>query len=128
MGHLGRDAEVTTTAGGHQIARFSVAATTRVKKGGEWTDETEWFRVVAFGERYQKMAERLVKGAAVYVDGRIQTRSWDDKNGEKKYSTELLANDVQVLDGRTGNSSRNTPVRGERPSSETPDDDDSVPF
>jgi single-strand DNA-binding protein len=131
MGHLGRGAEATMTAGGFPIVRFSVAATSRVKKAGEWTDETEWFKVVAIGERYEKMAERLVKGVAVYVEGRLQTRSWDDtKDGQKRYMTELVANDVKVLDGRTGNSSRTAPVRDERPSNQplVDKDTDPVPF
>lgn len=124
-GHLGRDAEFTTTAGGYPIGRCSVAVSMRVKKDGEWTDRAEWFRVVLLGDRYTKIRERLTKGTAVFVEGRLETRSWEDKDGQKRYLTEVIADHLSLLGAAAGSGSR-PPAREALPSSE-PDDED-TPF
>lgn len=133
-GHLGRDAEFSTTTGGYPIGRCSVAVTSRVKRGGEWGEEVEWFKVVLLGERYTKIQDRLTKGCAVFVEGRIQTRTWE-KDGQKHYMTELLADNLQLLGGGTGATGRagHSPRSDRRdvdPSPSVPleDDSDSVPF
>lgn len=102
IGHLGRDAEAKFTGTGTAIARFSVATTERRKVGGEWTDATEWHRVTLFGKSAEALQSYLVKGKQVYVEGRIETRSWDDKDGQKRYSTEIVADRVQLLGGGSG--------------------------
>lgn len=129
VGRLGRDIEVTTTAGGFPVGRFSLATTHRKKdsRSGQWEDQTEWHRVVLLGDRVEKLGQYLTKGKQVFVEGRIETRSWDDKDGQKRYMTEIIADGIQLLGGgSTGNASRPAPVRGADPSPDL--DDDDVPF
>jgi single-strand DNA-binding protein len=99
VGNLGRDAEVTTTAGGFPIARFSLATTYRRKdqRSGNWEDRTEWHRIVLLGKQAESLRDYLKKGKQIYVEGRIETRSWDDKEGQKRYMTEIIADRVQLL-------------------------------
>jgi single-strand DNA-binding protein len=83
------------------VTQFTVAVNRNYKDAnGEWKEETEWFRVVAWGPLAERSAEYLRKGRKVYVEGRLQTRSWDDKDGQKRYTTELVANTVTALDPR----------------------------
>jgi single-strand DNA-binding protein len=101
IGNLGRDPEMRYTQGGQAVTQFTVAVNRNYKDAsGEWKEETEWFRVVAWGPLAERTAENLRKGRKVYVEGRLQTRSWDDKDGQKRYTTELVANDVKPLDAR----------------------------
>jgi single-strand DNA-binding protein len=99
IGNLGRDAETKFTPSGTSVTRFSVATTRRWQdKGtGEWKDETNWTNVVMW--RAEKIANYLTKGKRVYVEGRLETRSYEDKDGQKKYSTEVICDDVILLDG-----------------------------
>jgi single-strand DNA-binding protein len=101
VGNLGRDAEVTTTANGFPIARFSLATTHRRKdnKSGQWEDRTEWHRIVLLGSQAESLRDYLRKGKQIYVEGRIETRSWDDKDGQKRYMTEIIADRIQLLGG-----------------------------
>ena len=103
VGNLGRDPEVRSTASGLSVANFSVATTSRRKSGdGNWQDETEWHNVVVFGKSADTAGQYLSKGKQVYVEGRLRTSSWDDKNsGEKKYKTEVIADFFKML-GRKG--------------------------
>jgi single-strand DNA-binding protein len=100
LGNLGKDAETKFTQS--QIARttFSVATTRRLKDSqtNEWKDETEWHNVVLW--RSENVANYLLKGTRVYIEGRMQTRSWDDKDGNKKYMTEVVADELILLGGR----------------------------
>jgi len=102
VGNLGRDADFTTTAGGVTIARFSVATSTRAKnsQSGTWEDRTEWHRVVLFGRQAETLRDYLRKGTLVGVDGRLQTRSWEDKDGNKRSTTEVVADRVELIGGR----------------------------
>ena len=104
VGNLGRDAEHTTTTGGFPIARFNLATTHRRKdsRSGTWEDRTEWHRVVLLGNQADSLRPYLLKGKQVYVEGRIETRSWDDKDGQKKYMTEIIAERIQLLGGPSG--------------------------
>jgi single-strand DNA-binding protein len=104
VGNLGRDAEVTTTANGFPIARFSLATTHRRKdnRSGNWEDRTEWHRVVLLGKQADSLRDYLKKGKQIYVEGRIETRSWDDKEGQKRYMTEIIADRIQLLGGGGG--------------------------
>jgi len=100
IGHLGRDAETAYTASQVPVTKFSVATNRRWKdqQTGEWKEETNWTNVVLW--RNENVAPYLTKGKQVYVEGRIQTRSYDDKDGKKVWTTEVVAEDVILLGGR----------------------------
>src|SRR5579871_6746680 len=100
IGHLGKDAETKFTPAGAPCTKFSVATNRRWKdqQSGEWKEETDWANVVLW--RSENLANYLTKGKQIYVEGRIQTRSWDDKDGKKQYMTEVVADDVILLGGR----------------------------
>jgi single-strand DNA-binding protein len=102
IGNLGRDAETKYTPQGVAVSRFSIATTRRIKDNAtnEWKDETDWNNVTLW--RNENLAPYLQKGKQVYVEGRLQTRSYTDKDGVKKYSTEVVAEDVILLGGRGG--------------------------
>ena len=104
IGNLGKDPEVKYTQAGMAIARFSVATTDRVKdKDGNWQDRTEWHNLVAFQRTAEIAAEYLKKGGKVYIEGRLHSDSWDDKEtGQKKYKTEIIINDLVLLGGGGG--------------------------
>jgi single-strand DNA-binding protein len=103
VGNLGRDPEMRATQTGTQVANFTVATSRAYSdSGGQRQEETEWHRVVAFGRLAEICGQYLHKGKQVYIEGRIQTRSWEDKeSGQKRYSTEIVANEMQML-GRAG--------------------------
>jgi single-strand DNA-binding protein len=100
LGNLGRDAETRFTPGGAARTTFSIATSRRWKdqQTGEWKEETDWHNVVLW--RQENLANYLTKGKQVYVEGRIQTRSYEDKDGKKVYTTEVVADDVILLGGR----------------------------
>jgi single-strand DNA-binding protein len=102
IGHLGKDAETKFTPSGVSVTKFSVATNRRWKdqQTGEWKEETDWANVVLW--RQENLANYLTKGKQVYVEGRLQTRSWDDKDGKKQYMTEVVADEVILLGGRGG--------------------------
>ncbi len=101
IGNLGRDPEMRYTPNGQAVTQFTVAVNRNYKdQSGEWKEETEWFRVVAWGPLAERTAEYLRKGRKVYVEGRLQTRSWEGQDGQKRYTTELIANTVTPLDPR----------------------------
>jgi len=103
IGNLGRDAETRFTPAGVAFSRFSVATSRRWKdqQTGEWKEETDWINVVLW--RQENLANYLTRGKQVYVEGRIQTRNYDDKDGKKVYVTEVVADDVILLGGRGEN-------------------------
>jgi single-strand DNA-binding protein len=100
IGHLGRDAETAFTASQTAVTKFSVATNRRWKdqQTGDWKEETNWTNIVLW--RSENLAQYLTKGKQVYVEGRIQTRSYEDKDGKKVYATEVVAEDVILLGGR----------------------------
>jgi single-strand DNA-binding protein len=101
IGNLGRDPEMRYTPGGQAVTQFTVAVNRNFRgQDGEWQEETEWFRVVAWGPTGERAAENLRKGGKVYVEGRIQTRQWEDNTGAKRYTTELIADRVTNLERR----------------------------
>ena len=140
VGHLGKDAETRFTPAGVSVTSFSVATNRRWKdqQTGEWKEETDWSNVVLW--RQENLANYLTKGKQVYVEGRLQTRSYDDKDGKKQYRTEVVADDVILLGGRGGDGvedSRPQPASMPRsapkpqPAAELQDQgitDDDVPF
>lgn len=97
VGHLGKDAETSYTASQKAVTKFSVATSRRFKRGDEWVEETNWTNVVLW--QSENLAQYLTKGKQVYVEGYLQTRSYDDKDGQKRYSTEVVADDVILLGG-----------------------------
>lgn len=108
IGRLGKDPEMRYTPNGSAVTNFTVAAGRQWKDpSGEMRDETEWFSIVAWSKLAEICNEYLSKGSRVYIEGRLQTRSWDDnQTGEKKYRTEVVANDMIILDSRTDSSAR----------------------
>lgn len=101
IGNLGRDPEMRYTPSGKPVTSFSLAADRNwVSADGERHDETEWFNVVAWGNLAEICNQHLSKGQKVYVEGRLQTRSWEDENGQKHFRTEVVANEMIILTGR----------------------------
>jgi single-strand DNA-binding protein len=115
IGNLGRDPEMRYTPSGQAVTQFTVATNRRWQSNGEWQEETEWFRVVVWGQQAERTAERLRKGHKVYVEGRIQTRQWEDQQGQKRSTTELVANQVTSLERRDRDD--DPPFPDERPAS-----------
>ena len=103
VGNLGRDAELRYTPGGAAVATLNLA-TTEVwnDKGGQRQEKTEWHRIVLWGKQAESLQEYLTKGKQIYVEGRLQTRQWDDKDGNKRYTTEIKADRITLLGGGGG--------------------------
>lgn len=102
IGRLGRDPEMRYTASGTAVVNFSLATNHFSKdQSGNNTDQTEWHNIVAFGRTAEVAGEYLSKGRLVYIEGRLQTRSWDDQNGQKKYKTEVVCVNMQLLGSRS---------------------------
>jgi single-strand DNA-binding protein len=103
VGNLGRDAELRYTPGGAAVATLNMA-TTEVwnDKAGQRQEKTEWHRVVLWGKTAESLNEYLTKGKQIYVEGRLQTRQWDDKDGNKRYTTEIRGDRVVLLGGGSG--------------------------
>ena len=104
IGNLGNDPDVRYTSGGSPIANISLATSEswRDKETGDQQERTEWHRIVFFGRLAEIVSEYLRKGSKVYVEGRLQTRKWQDRDGNDRYTTEIVANEMQMLDGRGG--------------------------
>lgn len=148
VGNLGRDPEVRYTPGGMAIANITVATTDswKDKSSGERQEKTEWHRVVMFNRLGEIAGEYLKKGSQVYIEGRLQTRKWQDKDGQDRYTTEIVANEMQMLGGRGGGEAQSSGYgQGGRPQSSNqpsdpfagtpeydsgpaPDFDDDIPF
>ena len=143
IGNLGNDPEVRYGASGNAVANVSLATTEswRDKDSGEQQEKTEWHRVVFFGKLAEIVAEYLKKGRQIYVEGRLQTNKWQDKEGNDRYTTQIVANEMQMLGSRDDNSSNQgdappaadeTPAKEKKQSAsvESPMDDidDDIPF
>jgi single-strand DNA-binding protein len=103
MGNLGRDPEVRFTTGGQSVANFSIATNETWKdKNGQVQEKTEWHKIVVWGKLAELCGEYLKKGRQAFIEGRLQTREWTDKEGKKNYTTEVVANNVQFLGGGRG--------------------------
>lgn len=103
IGNLGQDPEVRVTGTGQKVANFNIATTDRwTDKGGQKQEKTEWHRIVVWGPQAENCGQYLAKGRQVYIEGRLQTRQWDDKEGNKRYTTEVVAQRVQFLGGPSG--------------------------
>ena len=146
LGNVGKDPEIRVLPSGQPVANFSIATSERFKdQQGNWQDRTEWHNLVAFQRTAEIIRDYVKKGSKLYVEGKIQTRSWDDKeSGQKRYRTEIIVNDLSLLSGRgeeggpSGSSQRsssgNTASFDQRPSGgddyahSTEITDDDIPF
>ena len=145
LGNLGRDPEVRYTASGRAVATFSIATSDQWKdREGNDQERTEWHRVVAWGRLGEICGEYLSKGKQVYIEGRIQTRDWEDQDGNRRTTTEIIVNDMIMLGGRGASSGqsyndherreappRKSPSRTEEPrerSYNAPPPEDDIPF
>ena len=103
VGNLGRDAEMRFTSGGTPVATVSLATTEKwTDRDGQKKEDTQWHRVVIWGKTAESLHEYLTKGKQIYVEGRLQTRQWDDKEGNKRYTTEIKADRITLLGGGGG--------------------------
>lgn len=120
IGNLGRDPEVRYLPSGDAVANISIATTETWKdKGGEKQEKTEWHRVAMFGKTAEIAGEYLKKGSQVYIEGRLETRKWTDKEGQERYTTEIRADRMQMLGSRSGGSERMAPPEDDAPSRAT---------
>ncbi len=131
IGRLGRDPEVRYTPDGTAVANFSIATSTEWtdKGSGDKKEKTEWHRIVAWRRLGEICGEYLAKGRQVYVEGRLQTREWEDRDGNKRYTTEVGATEVQFLGSRESTGPREAyggPPPAEPPYADSNDDD--IPF
>jgi len=109
VGRLGNDPEIRYTQSGAGVANFNIATSENwTDRDGQRQERTEWHRIVVWGKMAETCAQYLAKGRQVFVEGRLQTRQWDDKEGNKHYTTEVIANTVQFLD-RGANKTTATP-------------------
>jgi single-strand DNA-binding protein len=102
LGNVGKDPEIRSTGGGTMVANFTLATSDRFQDAqGNWQDRTEWHNLVAFKRTAEIVRDYVKKGTKLFVEGKIQTRSWDDKeSGAKRYRTEIIVNDLSLLSGR----------------------------
>jgi single-strand DNA-binding protein len=145
IGNLGKDPEIRYMPSGDAIANLTLATTENWKdKSGEKQERTEWHRVSMFGRLAEVAGEYLKKGSSIYIEGKLQTRKWQDKDGNDRYTTEIVANEMKMLGGRasggdTGMDQSAPPPRAQRPSSPPPakpagggsgfdDMEDDIPF
>lgn len=130
IGRLGKDPETRYMQNGKAVTNFSVATSERWKKDGEKQERTEWHNVSAFDKLAEICGEYLRKGSQVFIEGKLQTRKWSDKEGKDRYTTEIIAQQMQMLGGRSQSE------RPQRPDSPTPASrdahdegfDDDIPF
>ena len=126
IGNLGADPDIRSTAGGNAVANLSIATSEswKDKQTGERVENTEWHRVVMFNRLAEIAGEYLRKGSKAYIEGRLQTRKWQDREGSDRYTTEIVANSMQMLDSKGGQSSGSS----DRPQAAPVNFEDDVPF
>lgn len=132
IGRLGRDPELRYTPGGSPVTTFSVAASRQWKDAsGELREETEWFNIVAWNKLAEICKDHLRKASRVYIEGRLQTRQWQDQEGQNHYRTEVIAHDMIILDSRSHrdhvSDAPDRPTRGSAPAQPDIGDED-IPF
>lgn len=103
IGNLGQDPEIRHTSGGQPVVNLRMATSRRFKdKDGNWQEQTEWHSVVCFGFAAERVGQNGRKGSRIFVEGRLQTRSWEDREGKKQYRTEVVADVLRMLDAKGG--------------------------
>ncbi|MEL0630716.1 single-stranded DNA-binding protein [Psychromonas aquatilis] len=114
VGNLGRDPEMRYTQNGGAVANFSIATTEswKNKQTGEYENKSEWHNIVVFGKFGEMVGQYLKKGAKVYVEGKLQTNKWQGQDGQDRYKTEIIANDIQMLDARNQAPGQNQAYQG----------------
>ena len=130
IGQVGNDPEVKSTPGGTTVANFSLATNdARKDASGAWVEQAEWHKISSFGKTADVVSNYVKKGSKLYIEGKLQTRSWEDKNGSKKYMTEVVANQIIMLDshGKENKSGGNLPKSGGKVNNE-PEYDEDAPF
>ncbi|MCP4583129.1 MAG: single-stranded DNA-binding protein [candidate division Zixibacteria bacterium] len=134
IGNLGKDPELRYTPSGQAVASFSIATTRKWRdKDGQPQEQTDWHNIVVWGRMAETAKEYLAKGRPVYIEGRIQNRSYDDKEGNKRYISEVVATTMQFLGGRSDQGGGSHPSQGQQgpPADQAPDitsDDNDLPF
>lgn len=133
IGNLGRDPEVRYTTSGTPVASFSIATTDRFKnKAGDWEDRTEWHNITLWGRLAEIAGEYLAKGKTVFIEGRLQTRKWQDRDGKDRWTTEVVGEKMQMLSakGDGGGRGRGSDETSYAPSYDEPafNPDDDIPF
>ena len=133
IGNLGKDPEVRYTPSGQAVASFNLATSEKFKnKNGEWEERTEWHRVTLWARLAEIAGEYLSKGKTIYIEGRLQTRKWQDNSGNERYTTEIVGEKMQMLspkgEGRRGSDVTSEPVAGGGGYEEPPFQDDDIPF
>lgn len=131
IGNLGKDPEVRYSPNGGAIANITLATSEswKDKNTGEQVDKTEWHRIVFFRRLAEVVGEYLKKGSKVYIEGKLQTRKWQDKDGQDRYTTEIVANEMQMLDSRGGSAefSQAAPAANKAPAPASSGSGDSMP-
>ena len=129
IGNLGRDPELRYTKDGQGVANFTVATNERWRdKQGSTQERTEWHRIVVWGKQGENCAQYLQKGRSVYVEGRLQTRDWEDKDGNKRQTTEIVAQSVQFLGGRGEGAPRGSSESSPSPAPGPAAEGEDIPF
>ncbi|RMF58947.1 MAG: single-stranded DNA-binding protein [Calditrichaeota bacterium] len=134
VGRLGADPEIRYAPSGAPVANFNIATDRNWKdKDGNWQTETMWHRIVVWNRQAELVKEHVKKGNRVFIEGRIQYREWEDQNGQRRFTTEIIANDIQLLEsgsrqGMVSDEPSPEDTLGTPPEDSTPDQPDDVPF
>ena len=129
VGRLGADPEKKQTSTGQTVTRLNLATSESwVNREGERQEKTEWHRIVIWGKLAETCAQHLSKGRQVYIEGRLQTRSWETEKGEKRFSTEVVASQVLFLSNRTAESKNPSSSYATEESFDTPSKEENLPF
>jgi single-strand DNA-binding protein len=133
LGNLGKDPEIRTLESGAKLARVSLATNEYYKnKNGEMVERTEWHNVILWHRRAELAEKFLKRGSPLYVEGRIQTRSWDDKDGNKRYTTEVIGDVVNLIGGKPSDTADSSPPAndsgGDPKDADIPPEEDDLPF
>ena len=134
IGNLGKDPEIRQTASGTSVGNLNIGVTEKRKEGDEYKDQTEWISVVVFGKTAENASKYLQKGRQVFVEGRLQTRKWEDKTGQTRYTTEVIASQLLFLGSAKDNNSFSSPAPSAASLNESSMDsdnfidDDDIPF
>ena len=132
IGNLGKDPEVRFTASGQAVASFSLATSEKFKgKNGEWEERTEWHNITLWGKLAEIAGEYLSKGKTIFVEGRLQTRKWQEKSGNDRYTTDIVGDKMLMLSPkgeRSGGETTSSPKSSGANYEEPPFQDDDIPF